>query len=70
MSRLADIKADPGTYLGASGDLEADQECYELYYRAVEKLLAEDENLCEEDALEQVWANGDFVGRAQEILSE
>jgi hypothetical protein len=67
MARLADICQAPEAYLGYTDDPISDRQLYELFYAAVEVLM--DQDLGEEEAIEEVFGDGDWVPRAEQILA-
>lgn len=84
MATLAEIKQNPGDYLGTSNDTESDREAYQLYFETVERLeeiyavltddVPEGENpeqygICYTDPLDIAFDDGDFCARCEEIAA-
>jgi hypothetical protein len=67
MATLRQIQADPREYLGTTDDPEIDEEALRLFEHAARRLMAQ--GMCSEDACAQVWGEGDFIPRAQAIIT-
>lgn len=67
MARLSEIRSDPSSYLGTSGNEATDRASWDLYIEAVEALVTL--GVDEVEAGEVAFGDGDFVELCGRILA-